>query len=34
MELAFSIAFGIWIVITAFVYRAVTGSERGGGQKK
>lgn len=34
MELALSIAFGIWIVITALVYRAVTGSERGGGQKK
>ena len=34
MELALSIAFGVWIVITAFVSRAVTGSERGGGQKK
>ena len=34
MELALSIAFGVWIAITAFVYRTVTGSERGGGQKK
>ena len=34
MELVLSIAFGVWIVITALVYRAVTGSERGGGQKK
>lgn len=34
MELALSIAFGVWIVITASVYRTVTGSERGGGQKK
>lgn len=34
MELVLSIAFGVWIVITAFVYRVVTGSERGGGQKK
>lgn len=34
MELVLSFSFGVWIVITAFVYRAVTGSERGGGQKK
>ena len=34
MELVLSIAFGVWIVITAAFYRAVTGSERGGGQKK
>ena len=34
MELALSISFSVWIVITAFVYRAVTGSERGGGPKK
>ena len=34
MELALSIAFGIWIVITAFVYRAVTGPKRGDGRKK
>lgn len=34
MELVLSIAFGVWIVTTAFVYRAVTGSERGGRQKK
>ena len=34
MEAVLSVAFGVWIVITAFVYRAVTGSERGSGQKK
>ena len=34
MELALSIAFGIWIVITAFVYRTVTGPKRGDGRKK
>ena len=34
MEAVLSAAFGVWIVITAFVYRAVTSSERGGGQKK
>lgn len=34
MEAVLSVAFGVWIVITAFVYRAVTGSGRGGGQKK
>ena len=34
MELALSIAFGVWIVITAFVYRAVTGPKREDGQKK
>ena len=34
MEAVLSVAFCVWIVITAFVYRAVTGSERGGGQKK
>ena len=34
MEAVLSVAFGVWIVITAFVSRAVTGSERGGGQKK
>ena len=25
MEAVLSVAFGVWIVITAFVYRAVTG---------
>lgn len=34
MELALSIAFGVWIVITAFVYRTVTGPKHGDGQKK
>ena len=34
MEAVLSVAFGVWIGIPAFVYRAVTGSERGGGQKK
>lgn len=34
MELVLSISFGVWIVITAFVYRAVTGPKRRDGQKK
>ena len=34
MELALSISFGVWIVITAFVYRTVTGPKHGDGQKK
>lgn len=34
MELVLSISFGVWIVITAFVYRAVTGPKHGDGQKK
>ena len=34
MEAVLSVAFGVWIVITAFVYRAVTGPKLGGGQKK
>ena len=34
MELILSISFGVWIVITAFVYRAVTGPKRGDGRKK
>ena len=34
MELVLSISFGVWIVITAFVYRTVTGPKHGDGQKK
>ena len=34
MEAVLSVAFGVWIVITAFVYRVVTSPKRGGGQKK
>ena len=34
MELVLSISFGVWIVITAFVYRAVTDPKRGDGRKK
>ena len=34
MELVLSISFGVWIVITAFVYRAETGPKHGDGQKK
>lgn len=34
MEAVLSIAFGVWIVITAFVYRAVTSPKHGDGQKK
>ena len=34
MELVLSISFGVWIVITAFVYRAVTSPKRGDGRKK
>lgn len=34
MEAVLSVAFGVWIVITAFVYRAVTGQKHGDGQKK
>ena len=34
MELVLSISFCVWIVITAFVYRAVTGPKRGDGRKK
>ena len=34
MEAVLSVAFGVWIVITAFVYRAVTGPQHGDGQKK
>lgn len=34
MEAVLSVAFGVWIVITAFVYRAVTSPKRGDRQKK
>lgn len=34
MEAVLSVAFGVWIVITAFVYRAVTSPKHGNGQKK
>lgn len=34
MEAVLSVAFGVWIVITAFVYRAVTGPKHRDGQKK
>ncbi len=34
MEAVLSVAFGVWIVITAFVYRAVTGPKREDGRKK
>ena len=34
MEAVLSAAFGVWIVIPGFVYRAVTGPKRGDGRKK
>ena len=34
MEAVLSVAFGVWIVITAVVYRTVTGPKHGDGQKK
>ena len=34
MEAVLSVAFGVWIVITALVYRAVTDPKRGDGRKK
>ena len=34
MEAVLSVAFGVWIVITAFVYRTVTGPTHRDGQKK
>ena len=34
MEAVLSVAFGVWIGITAFGYRAVTGPKRGDGRKK
>lgn len=34
MEAVLSVAFGVWIVITAFVYRTVTGPKHEDGQKK
>lgn len=34
MEAVLSVAFGVWIVITAFVYWTVTGPKHGDGQKK
>ena len=34
MEAVLSVAFGVWIAIPAFVYRAATGPKRGDGRKK
>jgi hypothetical protein len=34
MEAVISVAFGLWIAITAFVYRAVTADKTKGGHKK
>lgn len=34
MEIILSVAFGLWICVTAFVYRAFTGDKRGRDEDK
>ncbi len=33
MEIIISAAFGVWIAVTAFVYRSLTGNGKGGQNK-